>query len=163
MLELARQRLGDDADLRVADLAGPLPYPDDAFDDVVASLVLHYLEDWGPTLAEFRRVLKPGGRVIGAVDHPFAIQALNILAGRRTDYFATYRWTEDWEMGDQTAQMSFWHRPLQATTEAFIAAGFRIAAINEPQPVPEARELDPEGFGMLSTNPSFLFFVLHSD
>ena len=47
MLEIARRRLGGDADLRVADLAGPLPYPDGAFDDVVASLVLHYLEDWG--------------------------------------------------------------------------------------------------------------------
>jgi len=47
MLEIARRRLGGDVDLRVADLAGPLPYPDGAFDDVVASLVLHYLEDWG--------------------------------------------------------------------------------------------------------------------
>ena len=46
MVELARQRLGVDADLQVTDLAGPLPYPDGAFDDVVAALVLHYLEDW---------------------------------------------------------------------------------------------------------------------
>src|SRR5689334_25109504 len=36
MIEHARKRLGADADLRVADLAEPLPYPDDAFDDVVA-------------------------------------------------------------------------------------------------------------------------------
>src|SRR5688500_4289750 len=28
MVELARQRLGDDVDLRVADITGPLPYPD---------------------------------------------------------------------------------------------------------------------------------------
>jgi SAM-dependent methyltransferase len=28
---------------------------------VVASLVLHYLEDWAPALAGFRRVLVPGG------------------------------------------------------------------------------------------------------
>jgi SAM-dependent methyltransferase len=73
MLEEARKRLGDDADLRVADLAAPLPYPDGAFDDVIASLVLHYLEDPGPALAEFRRVLKPGGRLIVAINHPFAI------------------------------------------------------------------------------------------
>ena len=46
MLELARRRLGDDADLQVGELGSPLPFPDDAFDDVVASLVLHYLEDW---------------------------------------------------------------------------------------------------------------------
>src|SRR3984885_14038890 len=70
MLELARRRLGDDADLQVADLGRPLPYPDGAFDDVIASLVLHYFEDWTEPLAELRRVLKPGGRLIASVDHP---------------------------------------------------------------------------------------------
>src|SRR5215472_10614175 len=73
MVELARRRLGDGADLQVADLGGPLPFPDGEFDDVIASLVLHYLEDWGPPLAELRRVLKPGGRVLVSVEHPFAI------------------------------------------------------------------------------------------
>jgi SAM-dependent methyltransferase len=41
MLELARQRLGDGADLHPADLSSPLPFPDGAFDDVIAYLVLH--------------------------------------------------------------------------------------------------------------------------
>src|SRR6476660_2481577 len=77
ILEVARRRLGDEADLRVADLRDPLPFPDAAFDDVIASLVLHYLEDWGPTLGEFRRVLVPGGRVIVSVDHPFAIHGIH--------------------------------------------------------------------------------------
>jgi SAM-dependent methyltransferase len=54
--ELARKRLGPDADLRVADLGQPLPYPDAAFDDVIASLVLHYLEDWTAPLAELHRI-----------------------------------------------------------------------------------------------------------
>ena len=35
--------LGDDADLQVADLDSPLPFPDNTFDDATASLVLHYL------------------------------------------------------------------------------------------------------------------------
>jgi ubiquinone/menaquinone biosynthesis C-methylase UbiE len=42
MTALARRRLGEDADIRVADLAWPLTFaPDQAFDLVVASLVLH--------------------------------------------------------------------------------------------------------------------------
>jgi SAM-dependent methyltransferase len=77
MLELARRRLGDGADLQVAELGSPLPFPDDTFDDVTASLVLHYLEDWDPALAELRRVLKPGGRLIVSVNHPFA-EALKV-------------------------------------------------------------------------------------
>ncbi len=45
MVDLAHRRLGHDADLHVADLAAPLPFADAEFDVVVASLVLHYLED----------------------------------------------------------------------------------------------------------------------
>ena len=41
MLRLARARLGSDEALHRADLADPLPCDDDAFDDIVASLVLH--------------------------------------------------------------------------------------------------------------------------
>ncbi len=70
MIELARQRLGEDATLHVADLSQPLPFTDGAFDDVVASLVLHYLQDWAAPLAELRRVLRPGGRLILSVNHP---------------------------------------------------------------------------------------------
>jgi len=84
MVELARRRVGDDADLLVAELGGPLPFPDGTFDDVTASLVLHYLEEWGPALAELRRVLKPGGRLIVSVSHPFARPALSPIISRPT-------------------------------------------------------------------------------
>jgi SAM-dependent methyltransferase len=163
MIELARRRLGDDADLRVADLAGPLPFPDDAFDDVTASLVLHYLEDWGPALAELRRVLKPGGRLIASVDHPFAITLMHREAGTKASYFATSNRIEEWTMGGQTALMSFWDRPLHAMTDAFTAAGFRIAVISEPAPAPAARELFPDELADKPRFLCFLFFVLQAD
>ena len=162
MIELARRRLGDDADLQVADLGRPLPFPDGAFDDVTASLVLHYLEDWGPTLAELRRVLKPGGRLIVSVEHPFAITLMHREAGRKADYFATSNRTEEWAMGGRTALMSFWDRPLHAMTDAFAAAGFRIAVISEPAPAPAARELFPNDIAAKPRFLCFLFFVLQS-
>ena len=165
MLELARRRLGPGADLHLADLGNPLPFPDGAFDDVVACLVLHYLEDWTAPLAELRRVLRPGGRLIVAVDHPFAVNLMHREAGREPDYFATYNHTAQWDMGGQSVLMSFWHRPLHAMTDAFTAAGFRIAVISEPPPAPGARELFPDD---LVDTPSgaflcFLFFVLQAD
>jgi ubiquinone/menaquinone biosynthesis C-methylase UbiE len=162
MLELARRRLGDGADLQVADLGSPLPFPDGAFDDVVASLVLHYLQDWGPALAELHRVLKPGGRLIASVDHPFAISLMHLEAGRKVDYFATSNWTEHWTMGGQTALISLWHRPLHAMTDAFTAAGFRIAVISEPAPAPAARELFPYDLAAKPRFLCFLFFVLQA-
>jgi SAM-dependent methyltransferase len=165
MLEQARRRLGDDADLQLADLDRPLPYPDGAFDDVIAVLVLHYLEDWTAPLAELRRVLKPGGRLIVAVDHPFSIALMQREAGHKADYFATYNRTEDWNMdGQTTVPMSFWSRPLHAMTDAFTAAGFRISVISEPDPLPEARELFPDEFADIpSSFLCFIFFVLNAE
>ncbi|WBB63626.1 class I SAM-dependent methyltransferase [Streptomyces sp. WMMC500] len=159
MLALAARRLGDGADLHLADLRDRLPFADGAFDDVVASLVLHYLEDWGPTLAEIRRVLRPGGRLIASVDHPFMAYTIR---EPRPDYFATTSYSFDWSFGGQTAPMTFWRKPLHAMTDAFTAAGFRLSVLSEPQPDPAARELFPEGFDDLATKTCFLFFVVEA-
>ena len=159
MLELARRRLGDGAALQVADLGSTLPFPDGAFDDVIASLVLHYLEDWTAPLAELRRVLKPGGRLIASVDHP--VQGHPLLRPG-TDYFATYERTEEWTFGGRSVPMRFWHRPLPAMISAFTRAGFRIAAIDEPLPAPDTpRELLPDF--READILCFIFFVLEAD
>jgi len=157
MLALARRRLGDDVALHMADLRDRLPFADGAFDDVVASLVLHYLEDWGSTLAELRRVLRPGGRLIASVDHPFVAYTIQ---DPRPDYFATTSYSFDWQLNGQSVPMRFWRKPLHAMTDAFTTAGFRLSVISEPQPDPAASELFPEGFHNLSTKPTFLFFVV---
>ena len=47
--------------------------------------MLHYLEDWTAPLAELRRVLAPGGRLIVVVDHPFAITLMHREAGRKAE------------------------------------------------------------------------------
>jgi ubiquinone/menaquinone biosynthesis C-methylase UbiE len=160
MVELARQRLGDDVDLRVADITGPLPYPDGAFDDAVAALVLHYLEDWTAPLAELRRVLKPGGRLIVVVNHPILLKMVH----RETDYFATTKWSDEYDFNGQKAVLTYWHRPLHAMTDAFTAAGFRTAVISEPPPAPEAHELFPDEMARFPSGAflSFMFFVLEA-
>jgi ubiquinone/menaquinone biosynthesis C-methylase UbiE len=163
MLEIARRRLGGDADLRVAELGSALPFPDDTFDDVTASLVLHYLEDWGPALAELRRVLKPGGRLIVSVDHPFAEYLWHREAGLKPNYFATYSYTAEWTAGGQSAVLRFWTRPLPAMTDAFTAAGFRIAVISEPAVAPDTPpEILPDDAANRRRFLCFLFFVLHA-
>jgi SAM-dependent methyltransferase len=165
MLELARRRLGGDADLHLADLGRPLPFPDGAFDDVVASLVLHYLEDWTEPLAELRRVLKPGGRLILSVNHPIVGHPL-VRPG--ADYWATYLWSDEITTASgQSYVLANWHRPLPAMIDAFTSAGFRIAAISEPPPaldtprelLPDFLQDKPPGSGFLC----FLFFVLRAD
>jgi ubiquinone/menaquinone biosynthesis C-methylase UbiE len=70
MLELARReagRLGREVDLRLGD-AQALDLPDAAFDTVVCTLVLCGIPDDRRAIAEMRRVLRPGGRLL-LLDH----------------------------------------------------------------------------------------------
>ena len=61
------QRLGlADAVSTVQSDAEALPFGDDSFDVVLGHAVLHHLPDLERAFAEFRRVLRPGGRIIFA-------------------------------------------------------------------------------------------------
>ncbi len=65
MLAVAQERLGDSADLYEGD-ATQLPFEDNAFDLVTASLFLHELlpETRSAAVAEMARVAKPGGHIL---------------------------------------------------------------------------------------------------
>lgn len=155
LLELARRRLGPATPLLHADLAEPLPLPDNAFDAVLAALVMHYLQDWGPTLREFRRVLVPGGRFVMSTHHPTMDHAMS----GRDDYFETYEWSEHWHKNGQDVLMRFWHRPLHAITDALSAGGFQLDVLSEPRPLPEAADLFPREYDDLLRRPRFLFIA----
>jgi ubiquinone/menaquinone biosynthesis C-methylase UbiE len=66
MLEIARRRareLGREADLRLGD-AQALEFPDNSFDTIVCTLALCTIPDPQRAIAEARRVLRPGGRIL---------------------------------------------------------------------------------------------------
>lgn len=159
MIQLARERLGGEADLQLADLTQPLPYDDAAFDDVLAVLVLHYLEDWSRPLVELRRVLKPGGRLIVVVNHP----AIPPVMYPEVNYFETVPNEEAYDFDGVTATLTIWYRSLSAMSESFTAAGFRISAISEP---PVSPDTPPELLPTSEPDPSrfigFIFFGLEA-
>jgi ubiquinone/menaquinone biosynthesis C-methylase UbiE len=61
-LERSAAKLGVNVKTARCD-AQALPFPDDSFDLVFGHAVLHHLPDLDAAFREFRRVLKPGGRV----------------------------------------------------------------------------------------------------
>jgi ubiquinone/menaquinone biosynthesis C-methylase UbiE len=65
MLAVARRRCTEQAwtDFRVAD-ASKLPFADGSFDALVSTQVYEYVADMDAALAEARRVLRPGGRIV---------------------------------------------------------------------------------------------------
>jgi len=56
-----------------ADIAKPLSLDSDSFDYIICSLVLHYIKDWGPLLAELHRVMKVGGQMFISTHHPYLV------------------------------------------------------------------------------------------
>lgn len=159
MLELARRKIGDGAELVVADLGLRLPFADSAFDDVVASLVFHYVEDWTGPLSEMRRVLRPGGRLLVSVNHPILFPWNN--PGK--DYFKATKYSDELTFNGEPATLTYWHRPLHAMTDAFTSAGFQIEVVSEPPYSPDApADLLPPGLKERDSFLSFIFFVLRA-
>jgi len=102
MLGLAKEKLGDAADLHLGD-ASDMPFDDGAFDLVVAFLTLHEMPSAvrGPVVSEMTRVVKRGGRLVLVDFHhgPFRfpkgwlyraiIVPIEIAAGR--EHFRNHR------------------------------------------------------------------------
>ncbi|WP_157254585.1 class I SAM-dependent methyltransferase [Nonomuraea typhae] len=116
MLERARLR-APQAEFELGDLSS-LPMPDESVDLVVCSLALTHVPALGPTLAEFARVLRPGGHLVLADIHPEGV-ALGVvppvrLPDGRPGRVATYRHL----VGDYL--------------RAALAAGLRVRRCEEP-------------------------------
>lgn len=80
MLERARRRVPQ-AEFRLGDLTS-LPVSDESVDLVVCSLALTHVPVLDPVLAEFARVLRPGGHVVIADIHPEGV-ALGVVPSVR--------------------------------------------------------------------------------
>lgn len=150
MLEHARRRLAArEVDLRVADLRAPLPFADGGFDGIVSALVLHYLRDWAPALAEFRRVLRPGGWLAFSTHHP-AAEALLFKPAR---YLDVELLEDEW---DGVGTVRFYRRPVHRIVNDLAEAGFAIERMVEPLPTETFRQRKPEAYEAMLRQPQFL-------
>ncbi|MGH7818617.1 MAG: methyltransferase domain-containing protein [Candidatus Binatia bacterium] len=74
-LVVAKKRLAEAAvqPALIAACAEALPFPDEAFDRVVADSVLEVVRDQRQVAAESRRVLRPGGRLFASTPNRFSL------------------------------------------------------------------------------------------
>jgi ubiquinone/menaquinone biosynthesis C-methylase UbiE len=102
--------------------AETLPFDDASFDWVISRMSAHHWHDVPKALAEVRRVLKPGGRVlfidIAGIDHPLLdthIQAVEVL--RDASHIRDYR-ADEWlayftAAGFKAAIRERWRLPIE--------------------------------------------------
>jgi len=86
MVELAR---GRGIAAQVADVQ-ELPFPEGAFDTVVAAWMLYHVPDVGRGLAEIARVLRPGGALIAVTNSIRHLRELRELIGYPTGWEETF-------------------------------------------------------------------------
>ncbi|GAA4526841.1 GrpB family protein [Amycolatopsis samaneae] len=155
MITVARKHFGDVARFEHADLTRPLSFVEDgSIDLVTASLMLHYLRDWDPALAGFRRMLRPGGVLVFSVHHP----GEDWRWFGREDYFRLELLEDEFPLGDHEHKVRYYRRPLSWTFDAVRDAGFAVDRLAEPAPLPETDEVNPRAAANLRTKPRFLYF-----
>jgi SAM-dependent methyltransferase len=154
MVELAKQRVGESADVRQADLNKPLTFLESAsFDVVLSSLTMEYIEDWHSTFREFYRVLRRPGCFVLSVSHP----SFDAVYFKTSNYFETELVSGEWRgFPGVRVQMPSFRRSLEATLNPLLEAGFRLDKVLEPKPTEEFKEADPRHYRELLQQPGFL-------
>lgn len=154
MVNYSKALVKNEAEILLADLNQPLDMiPDHSIDLINSSLTLHYLNDLDFTIGEFARIIKPKGYLIFSVHHPAATPVWHDL----DNYHETQLVTDIWK-GMRNTEVTYFHRPLSAYTEALRRNGFIIEQIIEPQPLEIVRDLSAETYQDLIKKPVFLFF-----
>ncbi len=116
-----------------------LPLPEASVDLVFSHFLLHHVEDLAPVLAEIRRVLRPGGRLIAwepAVRVPWVEAWLRVLAVprgaaeplRRAYANGQRRWARDDGFGRAGDDGVHFFRPAGAYQAALAQAAFAAEA-----------------------------------
>jgi len=153
MVALARARVGESARIHEADVEGDLGFLEgDAFDLVLAPLVLDYVRDWAKVFRRFRGALKPGGLLVFSVGHPF----FEATYFKTEKYFETEQVSCTWRGFGFPVEMASYRRPLGAIINSVLESGLELLQILEPQPTEEFQRADPVGYERLTRQPSFL-------
>ena len=123
-------------------VAEDLPFRDESFDVVVATLVFEHIVGYRQAIAEVARVLEPGGRFLFFLNHPL-LQTPN--SGWIDDHILEEQYwrigpylVEDHSMQEvaEGIELPFVHRPLSAYVNAMSDVGLRVARMEEPAPPP---------------------------
>lgn len=162
-IEIARERVRQRAAFHLHDLAQPMPFAQDGeFDLILSALVLDYIADWDAVAREFARVLKPNGLLVFSCQNPVAdwdFAREEDSDGGGEDYFAVEYSEMYWQgFGDPAPLVGGYRRSISAQMHPFMAAGFVLDAIVEPQPTEGFKQRDVARYHRYMKEPLFIAY-----
>lgn len=111
-----------------------------AWDVVFSTYAFHYVENIGRCLGECARVLRPGGRLVFSLDHPFRDCFLDEEEDEVTIYPARSYFDDrpvQWVFDTTGVRLQSYHHTIAQWLELLSNAGFRLARLLEPCPPKE--------------------------
>lgn len=153
LLHEAKKR-NSDLTLVAADLERGLPFSRSScfFDLALACLSLHYIKNLEVLLKSVWWNLRPGGRFICSVHHPFSGAERFGLK----NYFLVQPVHDEWLVEGMPFSVSFYHYPLQTLVRMLYDSGFELEDFIEPEPDQEFWSRDPQLATQLQRQPRHL-------
>ncbi|MGB5930408.1 MAG: class I SAM-dependent methyltransferase [Cyclobacteriaceae bacterium] len=153
MVELARERNQGRGQFFVHNLSEELPTMGSGSCDVVlCALAMHYVKDWSVTVREFHRVLRPEGKLILSLEHPFF--EYNYFKSK--NYFSVEAVRATWGGFGKPVDVPSYRRPLGECLSPLTDNGFLIDNLLEPKPTEAFKEADPKYYEKLNAFPAFM-------
>jgi len=133
----AQENLALDARFSVQSVCN-LTYPDSAFDVVVSSLAIMWVEDFDKAFREMRRVLKIGGRLVLATTHPYFYRTGEVVDRADGDgdfkvdqYLGQERAIKNLMIADSVGPFTYYHRPMPMYFSTPACNGLEVSRMEE--------------------------------
>lgn len=153
-----------------------LSFPENTFDFVYSSLVMHYVPDWRPTLKAVQKVLKSGGEFIFSTHHPIRFAAESSKNGEILKSELGFEWSDDDSyvkvIGDylnphqikdlwfDKIKVTYYHKPVSDMVNEIIETGWLIEKMSEPRSTESVKKLHPRFYEINQKIPLFVIFKL---
>jgi SAM-dependent methyltransferase len=152
MLGLATERTADPRISFVRSAIEQVAFAPAAFDLVVSSYGLHYVEDYAGAVARVFAWLRPGGLFVLSVEHPVMTAQVEGQGWAVDHVGRRLFWALD-DYSDEGTRRSRWfvdgvlkyHRRTSTMVNGLLDAGFVLTRLDEPEPLPEALEAARQG------------------
>ncbi len=155
MLEFARTRVGDKAELYKGCFEDEFTFlENNFFDGIISALAITYVKDLESLFTKFNKVLKNGAWFVFSTEHPFFRYTYFDI----DNYFNTKKVETTWSGFDKEVIMPSYYHSLSSITEALSKSGFVIENIVEPKPTREFEKANKKGYEDLMKFPLFICF-----